>query len=68
MGQVVIAAGPFEELEADVQAVLARSGLDHANAFRQYFVADAIAGDCRDSESLAHGVHSLSREQVLAML
>ncbi|MNG30652.1 hypothetical protein D3C84_1163060 [compost metagenome] len=54
MGQVVVAAGPFEEFGADVQAMLARGGLDHADAFGEYFVADAVTGNCGDSESLAH--------------
>ncbi|MCY1450190.1 hypothetical protein D9M71_669760 [compost metagenome] len=55
VGQVVIAAGPLEEFEADVQAMLARSGLDHADTFGENFDADAVTRDGGDSESLAHG-------------
>ncbi|MNN96317.1 hypothetical protein D3C81_2152800 [compost metagenome] len=68
MGQVVIAAGPLEEFKADVQAVLAGSGLDHADAFGKHFDANAVTRDSGDSESLAHGAHSMSREQVRTML
>ncbi|MNN36056.1 hypothetical protein D3C81_1499310 [compost metagenome] len=68
VGQVVIAAGPLEEFEADVQAVLASGSLDYADTFGEYFDADAVTGDGCDSECFGHGAHSLSREQVRAML
>ncbi len=62
VGQVVVAAGPFEELELQVQAVLAGGGLDHAQAFGEDFVADAVTRDGGDLEGLGHGAHLVSRE------
>ncbi|MNP49645.1 hypothetical protein D3C76_1438460 [compost metagenome] len=56
--QVVVAAGPLEEFELEVDAMLLRRGLDHAHAFGKDFIADAVAGDCGDPECLAHAGHT----------
>ena len=36
-------------IEMHVDAVLFRGGLQHAKAFRDHFLADAVAGNDRDS-------------------
>ena len=67
VGQVVVAAGPFEVLDLQVEAVLARGGLDHADAFGEDFVADAVTGDGGDLEGLGHGAHLVSREDAVML-
>ncbi len=57
--QVVIATGPFEVFELQLQTVLRGGSLNHAYAFGQYFKADAVTGDGSNTQFLVvHVGHS----------
>ena len=45
---VVVVATPVEVGEGEVDAETARGGIEHADAFRHHFAADAVAGDDGD--------------------
>src|SRR5690554_6741645 len=56
---VIVAAGEIEMLQGEVDIEALGSGLEHAQAFRHYLVADTVAGN--DCDTLGH-------EQLLKML
>nr|GEY87539.1 hypothetical protein [Tanacetum cinerariifolium] len=52
--QVVVAVGPVQHIDAQVQLPFPGRLLQYPQPFRQDFLADAIARNCGDSECLAH--------------
>ena len=48
--EVVVAGGEIEDIEADVDLEFRRRSLEHAQPFRHDLLADAVAGDDRNSE------------------